>query len=163
MQSFLHSPPDPLLKAGHFLPPRDPVNSKIHWRSCSSHLLARAELLDQCEVIFTSLLSEHGSSAREKDISYCKKAGKVQHSQAKLMLASALWLPHPLRMGICILQNILVLKVYADVAAFQRSLKSAGNTIWGNCILVSASNSENRGSILALILISFSFNVDFPS
>lgn len=163
MQSFLHNLPDPLLKAGHFLTLRDPVNSKVHWRSCSSHLPARAELLDQCVLIFTSLLSEHGSSAREKDVSYCKEAGMVQCSQTKFLLSSSLLLPHRPRMEICILQSVLVLKVYADVAAFQGSLKSAGNTIWGNRILVSASNSENRGSISALIPIPFSFNVDLPS
>lgn len=123
MQSFLQNLPGPFLKAGHFLPLRDPVNNRVQWRSCSSHLPARAELLDQCGGIFTSLLSEHGSSTREKDVSYCKKAGTVQHSQTNFMLTSALLLlPHLLRMEIGILQSILVLKVYADVAAFQRSL-----------------------------------------
>lgn len=156
MQPFLHNLPDPLLKAGHFLPLRDPKSSKGHWRSCSSHFPARAELLDQCGGIFTSLLSEQGSSAREKDVSNCKKTGVVQHSQAKLMLTSALLLPHPLRIEICILQSILVLKVYADVAS--EITQICWKLYFSICLKL-----RKQRKHLGLILVPFSFNVDFPS
>lgn len=52
--------------------------------------------------------------------------------QHNFMLTSALpFLPRLLRVEIYILQSILVLRLYAGVAAFQRLLKSVGNTIWG--------------------------------
>lgn len=169
--------PGPILKAGHLLPLRDPASSEVHQRSCRGHLPPTAMLPDHCGTgcwgrILTPLLSEQGSSLPRgiQDVSYLKKQVWYAVPYTALPKTILCWLQLFLSFHVSWGWRSTSYKVFLywdfmQVLQHFRDYSNLLETLYGEwaCILVSASISENRGSISALILIPFSYNVDFPS